>query len=157
MNRSATEAMRRRLAYDDWANRETLQVLRTAEAPPPPAVQRFAHLVSTITLWISRIDETRPPDPVWPEWELGTCESKLERAIERRDERLASWTEEDLSRTVEYVNSDGESWTSPLADILEHLLVHGAYHRGQIALDLRAAGIQPPLTDFIHAARTGVV
>jgi uncharacterized damage-inducible protein DinB len=33
--------------------------------------------------------------------------------------------------------------------------MHSAYHRGQVALEMRAAGHQPAYTDFIHAVRQG--
>jgi uncharacterized damage-inducible protein DinB len=35
--------------------------------------------------------------------------------------------------------------------------MHSAYHRGQAALEMRAAGIQPAYTDFIHGVRQGFV
>jgi uncharacterized damage-inducible protein DinB len=41
--------------------------------------------------------------------------------------------------------------------VLTHVVLHGAYHRGQIAADLRAAGLEPPYTDFIEAARRGEI
>jgi uncharacterized damage-inducible protein DinB len=53
------------------------------------------------------------------------------------------------------VNSKGEPWRSAVGDVLDHVLLHGAYHRGQIASDLRAAGCEPAYTDFIHAVRSG--
>jgi uncharacterized damage-inducible protein DinB len=42
-------------------------------------------------------------------------------------------------------------------DILTHVLLHSAYHRGQIASQTRAAGGTPAYTDFIHAVRQGFV
>jgi uncharacterized damage-inducible protein DinB len=39
-------------------------------------------------------------------------------------------------------------------DILMHVVMHSAYHRGQIALEVRCAGQTPAYTDFIHAIRT---
>jgi uncharacterized damage-inducible protein DinB len=38
---------------------------------------------------------------------------------------------------------------------LIHVLFHSAYHRGQIALQMRASGLTPAYTDFIHAVRQG--
>jgi uncharacterized damage-inducible protein DinB len=35
--------------------------------------------------------------------------------------------------------------------------MHSSYHRGQIAADMRAAGVTPAFTDFIHAVRQGFV
>jgi uncharacterized damage-inducible protein DinB len=54
---------------------------------------------------------------------------------------------------VTYNNSRGERWTSKIEDILQHVVMHSAYHRGQIAIDMRAAGLVPAYTDFIHAVR----
>jgi uncharacterized damage-inducible protein DinB len=62
-----------------------------------------------------------------------------------------------ISRRVAYTNSKGEEWTSGVEDILTHVTIHSAYHRGQIASDLRAAGHTPAYTDFIHAVRQGFV
>jgi uncharacterized damage-inducible protein DinB len=42
-------------------------------------------------------------------------------------------------------------------EILTHLVIHSAYHRGQIASDLRAAGQEPAYTDYIHAVRQGLL
>jgi uncharacterized damage-inducible protein DinB len=36
---------------------------------------------------------------------------------------------------------------------LDYALFHAAYHRGQIALQMRSAGMGPAYTDFIHAVR----
>jgi len=37
------------------------------------------------------------------------------------------------------------------------VITHSTYHRGQIAADLRAAGVQPAYTDFIHGVRQGLI
>ena len=44
-----------------------------------------------------------------------------------------------------------------MEDILTHVLLHSAYHRGQIASQVRAGGEQPAYTDFIHAVRQGLI
>ncbi len=62
-----------------------------------------------------------------------------------------------LDDKVEYRNSKGEPWSSRVEDILMHVLFHSAYHRGQIALQMRASGLTPAYTDFIHAVRQGFV
>jgi uncharacterized damage-inducible protein DinB len=58
---------------------------------------------------------------------------------------------------VIYKNTKGESWTNRRQDILMHVIMHSAYHRGQIATDIRGAGFAPPYTDFIHGVRQGFV
>jgi uncharacterized damage-inducible protein DinB len=41
--------------------------------------------------------------------------------------------------------------------MLVHTVLHSAYHRGQVAAEVRAAGGEPAYTDFIHAVRQGLV
>jgi uncharacterized damage-inducible protein DinB len=58
---------------------------------------------------------------------------------------------------VEYRNSVGELWKGAVGDVLTQVVMHSAYHRGQIAADLRQSGHEPASTDFIHAVRQGFV
>ena len=44
-----------------------------------------------------------------------------------------------------------------MRDILAHVVLHSAYHRGQIAAAVRAGGGEPAYTDMIHAVRQGLV
>ena len=46
-----------------------------------------------------------------------------------------------------------ERYSSRIVDVLTHVIMHSAYHRGQIASDIRADGGEPAYTDFIHAVR----
>ena len=70
---------------------------------------------------------------------------------------LEASAEQDLVSSVSYKNTKGEIWSSRNDDILMHVIMHSAYHRGQIATDMRAAGLTPAYTDFIHSIRRGFV
>jgi uncharacterized damage-inducible protein DinB len=61
-----------------------------------------------------------------------------------------------LAEKVIYKNSKGEAWSSTVHDVLTHVALHSAYHRGQIAGLMRARGYAPAYTDFIHAVRQGL-
>ena len=50
---------------------------------------------------------------------------------------------------VEYRNSRGVVFQNTVAEILTHVALHGSYHRGQIAMRVRAAGGVPVTTDYI--------
>ena len=99
--------------------------------------------------------------PVWPTTTIEDCSALA-------DETAAAWRSYlarlgnkfapgSLDDKVEYRNSKGEPWSNSVADILTHVLFHSAYHRGQIALQMRASGIEPASTDFILAVRQGFV
>ena len=54
---------------------------------------------------------------------------------------------------MHYRNSAGTAFDSRIDDILMHVAVHGAYHRGQVALSLRQEGVRPNPTDYIAFIR----
>lgn len=149
--------LRRLFAWDDWANREALAALIAAGSPPAAAVRRMAHVVGTEWLWLARLERREKPMAVWPELTLPGCTRELDALAAAWKALLEATTPADLGRQVSYVNSLGESWTGTAGDILLHVPFHSAYHRGQIASDLRAAGFEPAYTDFIHAVRQGFV
>ena len=60
---------------------------------------------------------------------------------------------EKLSETVTYRNSKGVAYESVVGNILSHVIIHGGYHRGQIAMLLRQTGNDPAITDFIAFER----
>jgi len=70
---------------------------------------------------------------------------------------LSTLKDEDLDRVVEYQNPRGEKRTGILGDLLQHGLVHGVHHRGQVALLLRTLGYTPGNFDllFFDAERRG--
>ena len=150
----------RTFTYDAWANREALASLERMAEPPAPAVRWMAHVAAAQLVWAARLGGEAPSHPVWPEWSLAETAARLEEAEAAWATLLAAMAAEGegaLGRTLHYATSRGDRFASTAGDILTHVTHHGAYHRGQIAAAVRAAGGEPALTDFIHAARIGVV
>jgi len=148
--------IQRLFAYDDWANQEIASSIQHP-GTPPRSVKLFAHILSAERLWLERLLLQRQTYPVWPDFTLQQCKLEAEELPGRWRAYLAGLGEEGLSQSVAYKNSKGESWSSQKQDVLMHVVMHSAYHRGQIAADMRAAGFAPPYTDFIHAVRQGLV
>jgi uncharacterized damage-inducible protein DinB len=148
--------------YDHWANRECLRALRAgtraASGPgPDSAVGRMAHILSAEKLWLERIRRVPQSMAVWPGSTLEECERLADEMAGVWRDFLKNLAADGLEETVEYKNSKGEAWSSRVEDVLTHVLMHSAYHRGQIAMEMRAAGMEPAYTDFIHAVRQGLV
>ena len=55
----------------------------------------------------------------------------------------------DLERVVKYRNTKGHAFLNPMWQMLQHLVNHGTYHRGQITTMLRQLGATPLATDMI--------
>ena len=50
---------------------------------------------------------------------------------------------------VRYTNSQGMPYSTPLWQIVLHLVNHSTHHRGQVVTMMRQAGAKPPTTDLI--------
>jgi len=149
--------IRRQFTYDAWANREVLTAIRGSRASAARSLQLSAHIASAELLWLERLQEAPQSQPVWPEWTLEQCEAQSMEVVELWRKYLEGLAPDDLSKTVSYKNSKGEPWTSTVEDVVTHVLLHSAYHRGQIASFMRASGDTPAYTDFIHAVRQGMI
>ena len=108
-------------------------------------------------LLISGDQDTGHTPGDWAEWTRDQCEAQGGKLPPLWKDYLKGMRAAGLSQQVSYLNSKGETWTNSVGDILTHVLLHSSYHRGQIATELRAAGLEPACTDFIHAVREGLI
>ncbi len=140
--------------YNHWANAEEVRHLRSLAAPPQRAVTVLAHIVGAEWLWLGRLRGQANPAVVWPDLTLDQCAEQIEELGREWKRELAAV---DMNKIIEYVNSKGERWSSRAEDVLMHGILHGAYHRGQIATLVRQGGETPAYTDYIHCIRQGLI
>lgn len=143
--------------YDEWANLEVIASLRRSGTPPARSQQWIAHILSAEHVWLSRLLHRQQPYAVWPELSLEECEREAKNLATTWREYLNGLASGGLDQEVAYKNTKGETWHNLVRDILTHVFMHSAYHRGQIASDTRQAGHMPAYTDFIHGVRQGLV
>jgi uncharacterized damage-inducible protein DinB len=169
--------VRRQFSYDEWANKEVLAAIRAAGGTDPSSaghnsanqsfanpgspnhrsLQLMSHILAAERLWLERLQQKPQSVPVWPEPDLAQCEAEAATLGGLWLEFLDLITAGDVSQSISYKNSKGEQWTSTIVDVLTHVVLHSAYHRGQIATHMRAHGQTPAYTDFIHGVRQGLV
>jgi uncharacterized damage-inducible protein DinB len=145
--------MRREFSYDEWANREFLAAIRASGGANERSLQLMSHILAAERVWLERLKNQPQSIPVWPEPNLEQCESQAVELGKLWFEFLDLITAGDVAQSVSYKNSKGEEWSSTIVDVLTHVIMHSAYHRGQIASHMREMGQAPPYTDFIHGAR----
>jgi uncharacterized damage-inducible protein DinB len=152
--------LERMFDYDDWANREVVTKLRTSKpssaASNARALRLMNHVVGAELLWLARLENRRSPLAVWPELTLDQCADRVRELAHLWPDYFADLDPDDLATTIAYVNTKGEKFDSAIGDVLTHVVVHSAYHRGQIAADVRASGGEPAYTDYIHCMRQGL-
>jgi uncharacterized damage-inducible protein DinB len=143
----------RLFGYDAWANRESIAALPAT--PSPRALAILGHLAGSQRTWLSRLTGRTSPLVVWPSLTRDQCAAELATDASEWAAYLAS--RPDLNARLKYTNNKGEPSENSIEDVLTHVLMHSAYHRGQLAMLTRDGGDTPAPTDFIFASRTGVV
>jgi uncharacterized damage-inducible protein DinB len=137
-----------------WADQRALAALRASNGHPTQARELFAHVLGAEEVWLARLEGRTPALPVWPDFDIEQCTAWAERSQRNWEgylERLTS--PEQLEEEVAYINSAGDAYRSTVRDMLLQVALHGQYHRGQVALLLRASGFEPATTDYIAMVR----
>lgn len=155
---------RRWFEYEQDAHRKVLDSLhsvpaaRRAEPSYQKAIDLLAHIVEARRLWLFRLGAARDAPP-----QLFPQKAVLEEVVPRLDAMHAAWTHYlemldvgQLGRRFEYQSTEGPRYRNVVEDILVQLFGHSLYHRGQIALLVRACGGQPAETDFVFWTREPV-
>ena len=155
--------------YGYWANQRLFQVIAalTAEQFTQTVAGSYGSIRNTLvhTLsaewgWLSRCGGLERGPALKPE-DYPTFDALLDtwRSVEQHMRQfLAGLRDEDLGRTVEYVNLRGEARSMPLGELMHHGANHGVHHRGQVGLLLRTLGHAPGNVDLLlyYAEKRGV-
>ena len=86
-------------------------------------------------------------------WNRATCVRSSGSVRKSWADYLARADDGELARVCEYQSLDAGRFRSRVEDILAQLFGHSWYHRGQIAMLVRAAGGEPAVTDLIYWCR----
>ena len=145
--------MRKLLDHLEWADARVLDSLRATPDPNQRALDLYAHVLGAEHVWLSRILKRAPREKIWPDL-------TIERAARLSAENAAglrglldACSADELQRQVAYNNSAGLAFESTVEDMLLQVVLHGCYHRGQVALLLRDSGAEPAPTDYIAFIR----
>lgn len=148
------------LAYTVWADRTVLGALR--ETRPEDLVRdtgssfgsvlgTMAHVLGAEQLWLSRL--LGVPLPRLPGGEdfpaLDVLAASFEDFWPQLEFYLAALAEEQLAGDFSWISTEGDSRAAPLRQVLLHVVTHSAYHRGQVAAQLRQLGRPAPSTDLL--------
>lgn len=141
------------LDHLEWADRRVLDSLRAMPHPNQRALDLYAHVLGAEHAWLSRILRRAPREKIWPDLTLeGAAVLAAENAAGLRA-LLESCPADELQRPIAYNNSAGLAFESTVEDMLLQVVLHGCYHRGQVAMVVRGAGGEPSPTDYIAFVR----
>jgi uncharacterized damage-inducible protein DinB len=135
-----------------WADSELGRALRRPDTPAD-AVREYAHIAGSTEVWLSRIEHRAPTAAIWPELSASDAASLAARVAARFKALLDQLNDSTLDAPIKYTNSAGNTFATPLGDILLHVAMHTQYHRGKVNQMLRQGGADPAPVDFIAFVR----
>jgi uncharacterized damage-inducible protein DinB len=137
--------------YSLKSNQTTIGLLEKHEpAIPDKTIKAFSHILNAQHIWNHRIEGSKPSFKVWDIHPINQLREINESLFEQSFRILE---EQDFDRIVSYVNSQGESFSNTVKDILFHVVNHSTYHRGQVMLQLRESVQDAISTDYIFYKR----
>jgi RimJ/RimL family protein N-acetyltransferase/uncharacterized damage-inducible protein DinB len=136
-----------------WANRRARDAVAQTSPEQRKGIELLGHILGAEQVWLSRMNGVTPTTAVWPALSLEQVDALARDNDRAFRELIFGQSVEGLRRNISYRTSGGDEYVSTVEDILLHLFLHGAYHRGQIAQGQRADGLVPASTDYIAFAR----
>ncbi|MGA8036914.1 MAG: DinB family protein [Candidatus Acidiferrales bacterium] len=146
--------------YNAWANRRTVEAcagLRAAqftkdlESSFRSVRDTLVHIMAVERVWLDRWklawDGSFLKAAGFPDIEsVRTAWVPIERELLGFVDALS---DEGTKRIVPHKNSSGAEFQMPLWELMQHVVNHGTYHRGQITTLVRQAGGKPLATDLV--------
>lgn len=142
------EQLRDLFRYNDWANRRIVVSLKENDCAA--AIRILGHLLTTEQEYFERLyGKDSTGFDFWPALSVVECGSIAQETAERYEKLIRGFDENGLDITAHYHSSDGRPYENTFREILTHVLLHSATHRGGIIVKLRDAGFEPPKIDHI--------
>ena len=137
--------------YNKWANNKLIASLKNQNIIDETVLRLFSHIVLSEQIWLLRMEGGNYLNKnFWQILSLNECENILNENQLKFEDLIA---DKDFSNKATYKNSKGDVYTNSVNDILTHVSFHYAYHRGQIAKEVRRLNKEPVMTDYIAFIR----
>ena len=146
--------------YNKWANARMLdaasqltseQFLADLRSSHPSVRDTLAHTLAAEWIWLERWKGTSPASLLTPT-DFPTVESLKTRWSQVENEYtefIGGLAKDSLGRVIAYTNTRGEQFEYPLASMIQHLMNHSTYHRGQVTTMLRQLGAEVMPVDLL--------
>jgi len=136
-----------------WANNLLVETIEKSEHPDDRTLLLFSHLLSSYSMWLSRVKGTEITTALFQERTLEESKALMNYVFAEWNNYLKNATDEELKRIVHFVFPlDGTKRKLSVSDAVLHLVTHSNYHRGQILARLKGKVDVLPLTSYIAFA-----
>ena len=143
------------LDYHYWARDRVLdaaerltpeQLTRDLGNSFPSVRDTLVHLFSADWIWCSRWEGASPKAMLDPKTfpDVASIRAAWKEHEQKVRTILTQLGENGITRGIEYTTLNGVAQAQPFWQILQHVVNHGSYHRGQVTTMLRQLGAAPP-------------
>src|SRR3989304_5305846 len=151
-------------AYNRWANARTLsaaarltpdQFTRDLGSSFASVRDTLVHIYGAEWIWLARWKGTSPTTAIVAADipDVAALAARWRTVEEEQAAFIKDLADADIERMIEYANLKGDRFTNPLGRLMQHLVNHSTYHRGQVTTMLRQLGATPVSTDLVTFLR----
>ncbi|ANY75279.1 damage-inducible protein DinB [Paenibacillus ihbetae] len=143
--------------YNVWANERVMDhldtlpgevFLREVDLGFKSIAEVISHVVSADNIWFNRIKEEQDSIPAKKVFtDLKEARQEMDELQSQIRDYVSSLS--DTEKKVSYTMASGRQMENSIAEILQQVVNHGTYHRGNITTMLRSFGYQGVMTDYI--------
>ena len=148
------------LQYNQWAMRKYVQSLHQLESSKltqslnssfSSILETLWHMLWVEELWYERWQGHHVQQRFEPKNapSLDVMQQRFTEIHEKQIEFLQHFQGNADLQKLSYLNFQNEKWEYTLSHLIQHLVFHSAYHRGQLATLMRQIGSVPPATDYL--------
>lgn len=141
------------LESEIWANQVLVDTIEKAKAPDERTLLLFSHILSSYSMWLSRVSGTEITTALFQERTLEESKALMKHVFSEIKSYLQQADEAEITRVIHFIFPlDGSKRKLSVADAVTHLVTHSSYHRGQIMTRLKEKVETLPLTTYIAFA-----
>lgn len=151
--------------FNSWANHRILdacaaltpeQFTKDLGSSFPSVRDTLAHIYGAEWIWLERWNGRTPTGGLPAAADFPDLASLRARWVEHERELnafVSALTNDKLNAELETRTLDGTRYAQPLWQMMQHVVNHGSYHRGQVTAFLRQLGHKAVATDLIRFYR----
>jgi hypothetical protein len=138
------------LEYNSHYNQLLIKIyLENKDSFNEKMISLLNHILNAHQIWNSRILFEQS----FGVWQINPDEMLLEINESNFENSIEILNERNLDEIIIYRNSKGDEFQNSIQEIFFHFINHSTYHRGQIAMLMKQAGLEPINTDYIFYKR----
>jgi len=139
------------LEFNDYQHHYNVLILEQCKKHKPAITDKtlelLNHSIAALHIWCDRINGIHKWDEsIWANRDLFIMETSENKYYEEVKNIL---NQKKCNKVITFFDFKGIEYKKELNTIIFHALHHFTYHRGQITLEFRKAGLEPIPSDYI--------